>query len=172
MTGHTKWAEVKRPGSTRHPWHWWLRARIRWRWQKIARPSPWYRVRWGWHRYRHGWARPDVWDLDGYLTELIGQSLLYLRDHGHAYPHEPDPELPDVHEEVPGEPGNFTNYLTPERWNEILTKMAAPLVAYKTHWEYPDGETTDEHLNREAKIISDAQDALRLIAEWLPCLWD
>ena len=46
----------------------------------------WYR-RWKfkWQRALWGFSEYDVWDLDVYLSELIGDVLLYRAKHSHSY---------------------------------------------------------------------------------------
>jgi hypothetical protein len=124
--------------------------------RRLAAPRRWVReVRWFIHRGRHGWARPDWWSFDDYICRLIGECLTEFRDKGHSYPGD-------------GVKGGET----PEEWHETLTKIIDPLLAYKTHWDWGDDQDVNEHWAREQKIIAEAQDALRLMADWLGGLWD
>lgn len=146
-----------------------VRKVIRPRWARLKRramaPLRWQReARWAVHRARRGWAAPDTWNLDSYLCELIGQSVAHLRDKGHGYQclgRAEDCWMPDG-------PGCDCE----QEWKVILTRISDPLLAYKSHWDYPGGESVEQHIEREKKVISDAQDALRLMAEHLPGLWD
>jgi hypothetical protein len=137
-----------------------MRQVVRPRWfalkRRLAAPRRWVReARWFIHRGQHGWARPDWWSLDGYICQLIGEALTDLRDKGHAYPGD-------------GVKGGET----PEEWAATLTRIIDPLLAYKTHWDWPDGLDVKDEAIRAQGIIEDAQAALHLMADWLPALWD
>lgn len=155
MTGHTKWADVQRRERIRQPWHHRVRMFIRWRiYYKLLKPAPWRRAAWLWQRMTRGWSSQDCWSLDGYITRMLGESVAYLRDHNHSWP------------------GEQNGLEKPEDWDAVLTKISAPLLAYEKHWAWGDDQTITEHLEHEKKVIEEAQEALHLMAEWLPSLWD
>ena len=56
-------------------------ARIKW-WFKRAKYAR-QRARWGFSEY-------DVWDMDTYLAELIGNMTKYLSEHTHSHPYDID----------------------------------------------------------------------------------
>lgn len=125
---------------------WWHRVM-----RKAKAPRKWfYAAKAFIHRGRHGWAVPDTWGLDDYLCQVVGEAVAYLNKVKHGHPCDS----------------------TEQDWDETLAKISGPLLAYKTHWVCPDGQATDEHRALEEKLISEAQDAFRLLAEWLPSLWD
>lgn len=166
MTRYTKWADVKRPELIHRPWHRRVRNFIRWhiyrvrnfiRWRiyhKLFKPAPWWRIRWRWQRMMRGWATQDCWSLDRYITQVLGESVAYLRDHNHSWP------------------GEQNGLEKPEDWDALLTRISQPLLDYKKHWDWEDGQTVDQHWEHEKKVMADAQEALHLMAEWLPYLWD
>jgi len=144
----TKWRdyiaewEARKAWEAAHPFrsaprrtYWYLRRNL----GKLARPQPWVRLRWRYQRSKRGWADRDVWSLDSYLAKLIGSSIASLRNHGHGYPSD----------------------ITLEQWDDVLTRISEPLLAYHKHW--------DDYDNR---YIEEAQQALRLLAEHFPSCWD
>lgn len=134
---------------------WWQAKRIGRRWKRPDRRLT-DLARFTTGRLRRGWTPADTFSLDDHLAQIIGEMIMHLRDHGHGYP--------CSHCEEP---------CTCERdWHDTLTQIAEPLLAYKSHWDWPDGESTDAHREREEKVISEAQDALRKMADVFPSLWD
>lgn len=142
-------------------------ARLR---RRIMMPRRWYyQARAFIQRGRHGWARPDLWSMDDYICQLLGEMTAELKRVSHGYPcnceHAPGPDG------IYRAPDTCTCL---QDYNDALDRISGPLLAYKSHWEWErlDGETYEQHREREDKIISDAQDALRLMADQLPSLWD
>ena len=136
----------------------------RWKRRLAAPKRRWRQVRWFVQRGRHGWARPDTWNMDGYICRVLGEMTAELKRVTHGHPCVQDtacalnpPQPPCTCEQA---------------WDDTLDRIAGPLLAYKTFWDHPDGMTNDEYFAKEKVIIGAAQDALRLLAEHLPALWD
>lgn len=126
------------------------------------------------HRARHGWAARDTWGLDSYLCQLIGEAVAHLRDTTHGFPDSPDlHNMPQMVRSVSLSSVDLAEDEEPgyTRWKAILTAISEPLLAYR---DREDLSIEDIHasLEREKKSIEEAQDALRLMADWLPALWD
>ena len=135
------------------------------RWVSSVLHLTWYRkTRTFITRGRKGWAPRDIWSLDHYLTRvigdefawaagLIGDTVLELDRTSHSYP---------------------SDGMTPGQWRDILLNISVPLRAYKHLWEESTREdrTYKENRAAEEKIINDAADAFRLMADHLPSLWD
>lgn len=62
-------------------------------------------------RARRGWAPTDTWSADLYVCRVIGEMLLHLAEHGHAWPGT----------------GEFPTY---EDWNSALRRHGYRLVQY------------------------------------------
>jgi hypothetical protein len=148
MSNYHTWAEVKAQMDARKTWDEAhpvqaaprrLYRELRSSLHNLAHPRPWARARWRWQRAERDWADRDTWSLDSYLAQLIGSSVAFLRTHTHGYPSD----------------------ITPELWDDILSRISQPLLAYHKHWD-----------NYDEKYISEAQQALHLLAEHLPSLWD
>lgn len=127
-------------------WRWSRRA-----WHDVRRPPPWRRLRWNWQRMRRGWSDRDTWSLDSYLAQVISGSVAHLRDHGHGYPGE----------EQGADEG---------QWRDILTRIAEPL---SREWDRTiNGETPEQHRERQERELAEQQEALRLMVTWFHSLWD
>jgi hypothetical protein len=159
------WARQRWDRRWRHnhlnPWWWRVKRRL-----AVPRRT-WREIRWFAQRGRRGWAACDLWSMDSYICQLLGEMATRMRETAHGHPCNPNGDQASCG----GLPGNDPCSCEQD-WNDILDSVSGPLLAYKTHWDYPDGETTQQHLAREAKVIADAQDALRKLADVLPSLWD
>lgn len=95
-------------------------------------------------RAQRGFSRYDVWNLDGYLAQVIADSLRELRTHGHGYP------------------GTFPNQ---EAWNRVLEEIERPLRVW--------AETQlDMDADEMERWVSRCREALRLLSENFFWLWD
>lgn len=188
MSGHKPWAEVKAareelpdewpPKRARSMEDWaayW--ARQRWdrrfrhdhiqpflgRWKRrLSAPRRWViAARRFITRGRRGWAPSDTWGMDDYICRVIGEMTAHLKEHTHGHP------CQGVTECWRSTPDNPRECNCQERWNETLDKISGPLLAYRTHWD----EDTYK-AGQDQKIIEAAQDALRLLADHLPSMWD
>lgn len=124
-------------------------------------------VRTTYERLTRGWARRDVWGIDGYLDRIIPEMLECLRDEGHGYPAEfVDPE------EYPGAKGGG-----PERWNEILNTMIRGFRAHAElcNMDYVlDGEryNRETHKPREEALEKEFKKGMKLFTKYYGSLWD
>lgn len=125
------------------------------------------RIRNDWQRSQRGWARRDLWSMDGYICELLGGMIAEMRKEAHSHPCNPDGKYASCGSMPDGGPCGCEH-----DWNDTLDTIAEPLLAYKTRWDYLPRETTDQHVKREEKVVANAQAALRKIADVLPSLWD
>lgn len=95
-------------------------------------------------RARRGFSRYDVWNLDGYLAQVIADSLRELRLHGHGYP------------------GAFNSY---EEWAAVLSQIETPLRVW--------AETRhDMDLDEEDRWMERCHESLKLLNEYFFGLWD
>jgi hypothetical protein len=122
-----------------------LRRGVRW----LTVPRPWHRLRWRWQRSQRGWADRDVWSLDDYLAGLIGEAVEQLRRYGHGFP----------------------NGMTSEEWDATLGRISRPLLAYRQHWNWREGDPPGEWLRRQEVFMASAESALHQLADVLPCLY-
>lgn len=111
------------------------------------RPSPYKRLRWAYQRARRGWSDGDIVNLDCYLAGVISGSLEQLRKEGHTHPQE----------------------LTPEQWDTRLRMIITPLSV--DIWRAED-ESAEDWLKRMEDETKAQQDAIRLLADHWPSLWD
>lgn len=93
-----------------------------------------------WERGRRGWSVSDTWGLDTYLSRVIAGGVERLRDDLHGYP----------------------GGLTPEKWEAILTEIAAGFRGWERHWELDD----------EDEAYRQVQKSIRLMGKWFGHLWD
>lgn len=98
-------------------------------------------------RFTKGYADAEAWNLDSWLCEALGARLKYLAEHHHGYP------------------GVLTYEKDDGSWGRDLNRHADALLAYPLADETRD---TAEAM----RIINEAKEALRWVAEWLPHLWD
>lgn len=121
-------------------------------------------VRTTYERLTRGWARRDVWSIDGYLDRIIPEMLECLRDQGHGYP-----------SEFSEEPyGDGTGV---ERWNEILNTM---IRGFRAHAEacnmdyLEDGERWEAeiHMPREEALQKEFKKGMKLFVKYYSHLWD
>jgi hypothetical protein len=137
--------------------------------RRIMAPRRWYyQARSFIRRGRHGWARPDLWGMDSYICQLLGEMTASLKQQAHGHP------CQATRSDSCGNVKDGPKCSCEQDWNDILDRISGPLLAYKSHWDWDreGGETIEQFREREDKIISDAQDALRLMADHLPSLWD
>ena len=134
------------------------------RWVSSVLHLTWYRkARTFITRGRKGWAPRDVWGLDAFLCRvagdefawlagLIGETVLELNRTCHGHPCD----------------------MTAGQWRDILLEISMPLRRYKTHWDQLTDETRTREVNQaEAqRVMDEAADAFRLLADHLPSLWD
>lgn len=147
------------------------RRRLRRHWirvkRKLAFPRRWKAaVKVFVQRGRRGWSTPDVWGMDDYICTLLGQMTAELRAKTHSHP------CMATESSACGGMPDSPPCNCEQAWNETLDAIAGPLLTYRTHWDFPDGESSDQHWQREKRIIAEAQDALRLLADHLPAMWD
>jgi hypothetical protein len=145
------------------------RLRIRlapWR-RRIGFPKRWRtEVKVFLQRGRRGWSASDVWSMDDYICTLLGQMTAELRAKAHGHP------CMATETSACGGMPDSPPCNCEQAWNETLDAISAPLLAYRTHWDFTEGESSDQHWQREKRIIAEAQDALRLLADHLPAMWD
>jgi hypothetical protein len=95
-------------------------------------------------RARRGFSRYDVWSLDGYLAQVIADSLRELRLNGHGYP------------------GTFNNQ---DEWSKVLLGIETPLRIWaETHH--------DMDLDEEDRWMERCHESLKLLNEYFFGLWD
>ena len=70
-------------------------------------------------RGRRGWADSDAWSLDTYVSRVLSELLIHLRDTTHSYP----------------------AGLTEDGWSEILTEMAQGFDRWASRWDNDDDGT-------------------------------
>ena len=153
----------------RQPWRRRARRQLRMYaapWKRRVRP---FLPRTAWRAYRtlvlraqRGWAPRDCWNLDDYLCRVAGEAVEHLRLSTHGYFHLQDDCALD---------GNCS---CAEEYPKLLERISAPLLAYRTHWDAweLDGLDRKARYAEENRIISEAQDAFRLLADNLTRLWD
>lgn len=95
-------------------------------------------------RARRGFSDYDVWNLDGYLAQMIADTVAHLRAHGHGYP------------------GNLSNEA---EWDAILKRIEVPLRSWAEHKHDMDPDEEDRWMER-------CRDALELFREYFFTLWD
>ena len=127
----------------------WMRQRIAWDkahpvryrmgrvWYRLRHPLRDYREFVYWpvrsfiERGRRGWSVRDVWCLDGYIAQVMSESLAHLRAHGHGYPGE----------------------LTAEQWDAILADMESGFRRWANHWDDPDDEEAYRQVRRSIRLM-------------------
>lgn len=125
----------------------WLRATA----FAYRRVPPWRRLLWRWQRSTRGWADCDVWNLDEYLARVISGSVMALRDQAHGYP-------------------GYEGAGSMGEWRDVLTRISGPL---SVDWRQSvEGESAVDEFERERSAQVAQRDALRLLAEWFPAMWD
>jgi hypothetical protein len=139
------------------------------RWARIVRvlkkPRGWYReFRWFLQRGRRGWAARDLWSMDDYICQLLGEMTAEMKRIAHGHPCQGLAVCGGMPDQPPCS--------CEQDWNDTLDKISKPLLAYRSHWDWPDGQSVDEHRENEKAKISEAQDAIRLMADHLRSLWD
>ncbi|OII61171.1 hypothetical protein BJP40_06490 [Streptomyces sp. CC53] len=126
-----------------HPW--------RCRWGRVWRRAGdvWRAVRlepvWAWQRARRGYSERDLWSLDTYIAGVVGAGVQHLKEVKHSHPVE----------------------VTEQEWDDILDRIAGPLLAYAEGKFDPGLSFEDELVQYEA-----AREAMRLFAEHLGSMWD
>lgn len=125
-----------------HPWlsRWHgLKYRLKelWHWRRVPR--------WTWQRARRGYSDRDLWSLDTYICGVVGAGVEHLRRVSHGHPAD----------------------LTEDEWDDILTRISGPLLAYSSE-KFEDGYTYDEEMAR----YEAAREAMHLFAEHLGGMWD
>ena len=68
-----------------------LYAKPEYKMRLLARVKWWFRrAKYARQRARWGFSEYDVWDMDTYLAELIGNMAEYLSEHTNSYPYDMD----------------------------------------------------------------------------------
>lgn len=125
--------------------HRWIRRTMYNAWS----PRPWLRLYWRWQRSCRGWSDRDVWSLDRYLAQVVAGSVRQLRDVAHSYPVD----------------------MTPQEWEQALTRIIEPLEIYAADRFYPD-ESINALAAREDKEYRDVVEAMHELASVFGSLWD
>lgn len=124
-----------------------------------------------WHRARYGWAPRDTWNLDDYLSRVMGHSLKHLAQTSpgapHLYPYKSTDALP-VH--VDGHREHETDF---DQWQADLNRWGDALI-HSTVDDYAEKHGEDYAAsNKDAANRLDARRvALRELVEWWDALWD
>ena len=124
-----------------------------------------------WHRARYGWAPRDTWNLDVYLSRVMGHSLKHLAQNTHGspymYPYKSSDEIP-VH--VDGHREHDTDF---DKWQTDLNRWGDALIHpsvndyVEKHGNDYDAWDKDEVERKAVRLI-----ALRELIEWWDALWD
>ena len=95
-------------------------------------------------RARRGFSSYDAWNLDGYLAQMIADSVRWLRENGHGYP------------------SSFNGI---EEWNAVLERIEVPLRVWAE-------QRHDMDLDEEERWADRCHEALKLLTEHFFALWD
>lgn len=131
-------------------------------------------VKWHWQRAFRGWADCDVWDMNGYLTQLIPGMLRHLKAHSTGYPmHFQGMEYNDKNEVV----YQRTNEEAAAAWDACLQSIIDGLEAYdRVEDSFDFCGTTQEDIDQYLKDLNAAIDkrtkVFHLMAEHFGSLWD
>lgn len=122
-----------------------------------------------WERATKGYCHTDVWNMEGWFTEIIPDMLRTLAKEGRAYP-------------------GVEPFETPEKWEDTLQSMADVIESLNSDtWyeqnEYCDAfveEPTEENrelffMRQEELVVQHKElvlDTAKKFAEIVPHLWD
>ena len=97
-------------------------------------------------RGRRGWAPSDMWNLDGYLSRVMGEALTHFAESTHGWP------------------GEDSGWPTFEDWQAEIRTQANALLAYANHdTDWNDGWRDRAEANAKA---------IARLSEYWGHLWD
>lgn len=108
------------------------------------------------HRGRYGWAPRDVWNLNDYLNDVLGQTLVHMSETAVSYPMS----------------------VEPNEWTAKLKKWGEAFLALSEWEENGDVAEFEKGTPPEVRIEMDEQkwkaveQALVELAPWWGNLWD
>lgn len=82
-------------------------------------------------RAERGWADCDTWNLDTYISQVLGEALIHLRDHTQGYP----------------------SNITEEEWSDILTRMASGFTRWADHFDDPDEQDAYRQVRASIRLM-------------------
>jgi hypothetical protein len=100
----------------------------------------------GWQRLIRGWDDRAMWNLDAYLCRTLGEQLTMMADSLHGWP-------------------SSEEFSDSDAWAGALRFHGGRLLQYRELDECVNNE-------REAQLITQAQESLTWVANHLPDLWD
>jgi hypothetical protein len=139
--------------------------------RRLTAPWRWYRqARWFLQRGRRGWSTRDLWSMDYYIARVCGEMTARLLEVAHGYPCSGHTEGVSVPDCIDPETFEARPCDCKASYDAALKKISAGLLAYADDTD--DDLPVQESLEKGDERIRAAQDSLRLLAEWLPTLWD
>jgi hypothetical protein len=123
-----------------------------WRFRRRVRDAvdfprhKYYEVKYFIQRGRRGWSDADVWDLDGYLARVLGESIAHLAETTHGWPG--GSEWPKF-----------------EDWQNELREVSQILIDYdKGRWNF-----SPNNINAGFESI---EPAIKRLSKYWGHLWD
>lgn len=127
-----------------------LQLRLRWwKFRHAVRALP-RAIKSFWERGRRGWATEDYWNLDDYITRVLGESLLYFEGHTNGHP----------------------NGMSNHEWRMLLFEIGTALKEYESRWQSPEGLSVEEAREDSDLKADRAKQALHTFADNLEAMWD
>jgi hypothetical protein len=143
----------------------------------------WQRIEWWYKRHkcarqraRWGFSEYDVWDLDCYLSELIGDMAKYLAEHNMSHPYDVTTEEWQTILNTISKCFKQYNIERPtpayEAYDKAMTRISEPgCVTVKAPIELLEAWRAEELANDEAKM-TELKQGFDLLFKWYQNLWD
>lgn len=121
-----------------------------------------YSVKRAYQRIRYGVCEKDVWNLDGYIAEVIANGCRYLKNKCYSYPGYGDAD-------------------TPEKWENELQRLITLAENYlKEPWYSPDYKFENDNCDTDKSKLhkidklekENFEEYMATLKKWYRNLWD
>lgn len=163
--------------------------------ENLCKPNPWYKeiyyivfyrilykikripkeIKWFFQRGKRGWADCDVWGLEHYLTTVIYETLVHLKQNKNGYPATKDP----ITGKVGFDEGRWVNILNDIIEGFYILKQIGDTIEWVPYeWSKKKRVDFDKRFkNLDTRAITkEEQDkikkAWKLLEEHFLALWD